>query len=537
MAGITSITTISRRLRARRHGRRDGKWIVYTADDGGKTIQLEILNVETGATRALTDDASIYTDPAFSPDGSQLAYVSTRPNGYFNVYLRPIRNGQWAGAEVAVTRDHSFGRNRLYFGEWDMHLSPAWLPDGKQLLIVSNRNVALGSGNVLRLPATADGIEQAQTVLAEQTLYRTRPDVSPDGKRFIYSSTRGAADQFSNLYVQPAAGGEPYKLTFFAHDAFHPRWSPDGEWITYISNEGGLPQLALLETHGGEQRTVAVKERRWKRPMGQLSVRVVEAETGKLAASRIYLTAADGRFYAPDDAYARINSAGDKLFHTTGSFTVTAPEGRLRLEVIKGFEFWPEKAAVEIAANKMTSVTLRLKRLTDLSARGWYSGSTHVHMNYGGNLHNTLENLLMMSAAEDQDVVNEQIANKDNRILDYQFFVKGGRPHPLSRPDRLLMVGQEYRPPFWGHVFMMGLRDHLISPFTTGYEGTAIESLYPSNTDMLRKAKAQGATVGYVQGRPKASWLMRRLAQRTRWSGRRRAARDSFLGTPRSTTG
>jgi hypothetical protein len=38
----------------------------------------------------------------------------------------------------------------------------------------------------------------------------------------------------------------------------------------------------------------------------------------------------------------------------------------------------------------------------------------------------------------------------------------------------------------------------LLSPYTTGYEGTAIESLYPSNTDMLRKAKAQGATVGYV---------------------------------------
>jgi len=37
-----------------------------------------------------------------------------------------------------------------------------------------------------------------------------------------------------------------------------------------------------------------------------------------------------------------------------------------------------------------------------------------------------------------------------------------------------------------------------MSPFTTGYEGTAIESLYPSNTDMFRKARAQGATVGYV---------------------------------------
>ena len=58
--------------------------------------------------------------------------------------------------------------------------------------------------------------------------------------------------------------------------------------------------------------------------------------------------------------------------------------------------------------------------------------------------------------------------------------------------------GQEFRPPFYGHVFMFGMRDHLLSPFTMGYEGTAIESLYPSNTDMFRKAKAQGATVGYV---------------------------------------
>ena len=94
-------------------------------------------------------------------------------------------------------------------------------------------------------------------------------------------------------------------------------------------------------------------------------------------------------------------------------------------------------------------------------------------MNYAGNLHNTLENLMMMSAAEDQDMVNEQIANKDNRILDHQYFVPGGKAHPLSTRDRVLVVGQEYRPPFYGHVFMFQLRDHLISPFTTGYIGVA----------------------------------------------------------------
>lgn len=476
----------------------DGRWLVYTADDGGQTIQLEILNAASGETHALTSDSFIYTDPVFSPDGGRLAYVSTQPNGYFNVYIREIRDGRFAGEAVAVTKDNSFGRDRLYFGEWDMHLSPSFFPDGRELLLVSNRNTPLGSGNVWRVPAVALGIEKAQVVLAEQTLYRPRPDVSIDGKRFVYASTRGSADQYNNLYVQPTSGGEPYKLTFFSDDAFHPRWSPDGEWIAYISNQGGLPQLALLETYGGEQRTIRITERIWKRPMGRLQVRTVDAQTGRETGARIHLRAADGKFYAPADAYARVSGAGDSLFHTTGTFELEVPEGPLTLTAVKGFEFWPETAEVTVAGQGITQLSVALERMADMSAKGWWSGSTHVHMNYAGNLRNSLENLMMMSAAEDQHVVNEQVANKDNRVLDYQFFVKGGGPHPISTRERLLVVGQEYRPPFYGHIFLFGMKDHLVSPFTTGYEGTAIESLYPSNTDIFRKARAQGATGGYV---------------------------------------
>ncbi|HEY0685733.1 MAG TPA: CehA/McbA family metallohydrolase [Steroidobacter sp.] len=476
----------------------DGRWIVYVADDGGGTIQLEIVEVETGKSRPLTSDNQIYMDPAFSPDGRRLAYVSTKSNGNFNVFVRALKDGQFVGDEIAVTRDNDFGRDRLYFGPMDMHIAPTWMSDGKELLLVSNRNVPLGSGNVLRMPATANGIDQATTVLAEQTLFRTRPHVSLDGKRFVYSSTRGAADQFNNLYVQPTTGGEPYKLTFFRHDAFHPRWSPDGEWIAFISNEEGLPQLQLLETYGGALRKVHITERRWKRPMTAVSVRTVDAATGRPTAARIHLTASDGKMYAPEDAYARVTGEGDRIFHQGGTFRVEVPVGPVTIEAVKGFEYTPVKTTVQALAGKVVQIDLKLQRLTDLSARGWYNGSTHVHMNYAGNLHNTPANLMMMSAAEDQDMVNTQVANKDNRILDYDHFIPGGKPHPISTPDRLLVVGQEYRPAFYGHVFMFQLHDHLISPFTTGYEGTAIESLYPSNTDMLRKAKAQGATVGYV---------------------------------------
>jgi Tol biopolymer transport system component len=475
----------------------DGKWIVYTADDGGRTIQLELLNVETGETRELTNDGFIYMDPVFSPDGARLAYVSTRPNGFFNVFVRAIKEGRWASEEIPVSREGKYSNSRLYFGVEDLHITPAWTPDGSELVLISNRGVPLGSGKIWRAPAVASGMDDARAILDEQTLYRARPDVSIDGKRFVYSSTGGAADQFSNLYVQPVSGGQPYKLTFFGHDAFHPRWSPDGESIAYIDNREGLPQLALLEVYGGGNRLVHISDRRWKRPMGVLLARTVD-DRGQPTAARIHLTAADGKFYAPTDAYARISAAGDRVFHSTGEARIEVPVGTATLTAVKGFEVWPESASVEILPNEVTVASMALRRMTDMSAKGWHNGSTHVHMNYGGNLHNTLENLMMMSAAEDQDIVLEQIANKDNRILDHQFFVPGGGAHPLSRTDMVLVVGQEYRPPFWGHVFMFGMKNHLLSPFTTGYEGTAIESLYPSNTDMFRKAKAQGASVGYV---------------------------------------
>ena len=483
---------------------RDGKWIVYTADDDGKTVQLEIVNLQTGESHALTSDTQLYTDPVFSPDDTRIAYVSSEPNGYFNIYVRPIRDGQWSGNEIALTRDHDYGKERLYFGHWDMATQPVWMPDGKELVFISNRHAEFGSGDVLRMPVEPDGIAHAKPVLREQTLYRTRPDVSIDGKRIIYSSSGGAADEFNHLYVLPIDGGEPYKVTFGSFDDFHPRWSPDGEWIAYISNEGGLPQLYLLETYGGERRKIAVTSCRWRRPMGQVHARVLDETTGLVTAARIYAVASDGKHYPPADAYARISGvrmtyrSGEHIFHSPGEFTLEAPAGKISIEAVKGFEYHPAREQIEIRAGEVANITLRLRPLVSMRAKGWYSGSTHTHMNYGGNLRNTPTNMLMMGRAENLDVVNALAANKDNRIMDWEYFVQGGGAHTASTPDELFILGEEYRPPFWGHTFMIGLRDHLISPFLTGYTGTAIESLYPTNTDMFRKAKAQGAVTGYV---------------------------------------
>jgi TolB protein len=471
----------------------DGRWIAYTADDHARGINLMLLNVHTGESAALTRGSGVNLDPAWSPDGKRLAYVAAAPNGWFNIFVMPIQNGTPV-SQIQLTADHRFGLARLYFSDYDSNIQPAWSPDGKEIVCVSNRSIPLGSGGIWRMPSEPDAMSKARLILREETLYRTRPQWSPDGKRLLYSSHRGA--QFTNLYLLPADGGEPYQLTFGQWDHFEPRWSPDGEWIVYVSNRRGLSELRLLKTYGGDDRPIEIRQRIYRRAMGTVEI-VVKDASGALTPARVYAEASDAKTYAPQDAYQRVGSRlGEHFFHTAGRSAIEVPPGKLAIEVTKGFQYKPESKTIQVATGNVTRVEFTLARASNLQAQGWYSGSNHIHMNYGGNLHNTPENLMLMAAAEDMDVIEDKICNKDNRIFDHQFFT--GAPDRRSRPDLLLYFNEEYRPPFYGHISFINLTRHLISPFTTGYEGTAIESLYPSNTDMFRLAHEQGALNGYV---------------------------------------
>ena len=81
------------------------------------------------------------------------------------------------------------------------------------------------------------------------------PQVSPDGSLVVYvvSELDRATDKTnSSLWLVPVAGGEPKRLTTAPGTNNHPRWSPDGKTIAFVSSRGGSTQVWLLPIDGGE---------------------------------------------------------------------------------------------------------------------------------------------------------------------------------------------------------------------------------------------------------------------------------------------
>jgi TolB protein len=477
----------------------DGRSVVY-ASYQNDAIELRLLDVSSGKSRAMIADGAVNVEPRWSPDGARLAFVSTAYEGRWHIFLAPLRPDGGLGPSERITEDRESGLPRYYYGTHDQYLSPTWSPDGKELIFVSNRGHIWGSGGFWRMPAR--GGVAPRELRYEETTWKARPDWSRDGKRVVYSSYLGR--QWHQLWLMTADGGDPLQLTYRGGDATAPRWSPDGTRIAFISNENGNTALHIVDVPGGRIVPVEAKRRVYLEPVGRIRLRLIDGRTGRVSPARVSITGKDGRSFAPDDAWRHADDAFDRgerrfeygYFHSRGTSVVTVPAGWVTVEISRGPEYHVIRRRVVVPANSTTAIRVMLERLADLPARGWYSGDLHVHMNYGGVYHNTPARLATQARAEDLHVVENLIVNKEGRIPDIDYF--SGAADPVSRATTLVVHDQEYHTSYWGHVGLLGLRRNVVLPGYSAYANTPAASLFPTNAAIMDLAHEQGGLTGYV---------------------------------------
>ena len=475
----------------------DGRSLVF-GRYGGNGIELWRLDLNSSRERQLTSGNAVNVEPRLSPDGKRLAWVSTQGTGHFNLFIADIGPDGLNNARLLLGERQS-KIARYYYSTYDHVLNPSWTPDGERILYVTNNEVAWGTGDIWSV--AVDNPRDRRKVLSEETSWSARPETSPDGKQVLFASYHGR--QWRQLWMTTPAGAAPLPLTFGEFDRSGARWSPDGERVAYVSNEGGNTSLAVRDLIGGATTPVIAKTLRYRKPRARLTLDIRDEE-GRSVPARVAVVGSDGRAAAPasawlhaDDGYDRkLQPSETHYFHCPFRCTIEVPSGDTTIWVQRGFRYQPWRRTVRLSVDTDELMPVKLEP-NDLPASfgKWLSADLHVHMNYGGAYRNSPENLARQAQAEDLDAVYNLIVNKEERVPDIGYPVG---VDPASSASTLIMHSQEFHTSYWGHLGLLHLSDHVLMPDFSAYQHTALASPYPFNGKVADMAHAQGALVGYV---------------------------------------
>ncbi|HSE11836.1 MAG TPA: CehA/McbA family metallohydrolase, partial [Rudaea sp.] len=473
----------------------DGRHVVFVRYQHD-ALELWQLELQSGKESALTGNKAVNVQPRYSPDGTRIAYVSTNGTGHFDLYVAQL-DGDTLAAPRRIVGERKSAVPRYYYSAFDHAIDPSWTPDGKRLVFISNREIAYGSGAIWSV--AVDAPDDLKPVYAEETTWRAQPQVAPDGRRILFSSYHGR--QWHQLWLTTIDGAAPLPVTFGEFDRTDARFSADGTRIGYISNEGGNTSLWVQTMVGGALTRIDPAQRKYRNPRAPLRVSVRD-ENGAAVPARVSVVAADGRAYAPDNAWMHADDGFDRglqpfenhYFHCAGECALDVPVGNAHVVVTRGMDYAAAQRDIQIKSNGATAqIALAPLHLPDQYGR-FVSADLHVHMNYGGRYRQNSEGLMQQARAEHLDAVFNLVVNKEERVPDIAGF---GTP-PLQKDGVLLMQAQEYHSSYWGHLGLLFLDDHYLTPGYAAYRQSALTSPYPTNGAIADLTHAQHGLVGYA---------------------------------------
>ncbi|HSP54779.1 MAG TPA: hypothetical protein VLS25_04245 [Dehalococcoidia bacterium] len=202
----------------------DGTKIAFTRVDAVSSpgvqgqYDIAVINADGSGLTMLTDDPGIDQDPAWSPDGGQIAFASYR-DGVENF-------------EIFVMASDGNGLRQLTnAGDGYVSASPSWSPDGATIVFVRGGQTI--TSDICTMRAEGGG----EVNLTSTPQGESSPDWSPDGSTIVF--TRESESFGSTIYSVGASGGYVRPLVAQPAGEGNATWSPDGTKIAFVA--GGAP--------------------------------------------------------------------------------------------------------------------------------------------------------------------------------------------------------------------------------------------------------------------------------------------------------
>ncbi|HEX8984909.1 MAG TPA: hypothetical protein VF767_05755, partial [Bryobacteraceae bacterium] len=219
----------------------DGSKIAFVwGGENNENQDIYVKDVGSGELLRITTNAAQDTSPTWSPDGKRLAWLRTSKNETA-VFMTPAVNGVHAKLTDVFPA-------RLDAAGIEAFVQPlAWSPDGKALAL--GDRMALDEPFSIYLVSAKDGSRQRITLPPERSIGDTNPAFSPDGRRIAF--VRAPSSGVNDIWVTGAHGGVPRRLTFDNRDILRQTWTPDGAYIVFSSNRTGNYNLWRIPASGG----------------------------------------------------------------------------------------------------------------------------------------------------------------------------------------------------------------------------------------------------------------------------------------------
>lgn len=198
--------------------------ITYIVKRGAR-YELQVSDADGANAQTVLASNEPIISPAWSPDGSRIAYVSFDQK-------KPI----------VVVQNLAQGTTHVVASYWGNNSAPAWSPDGSRLAVTLTKD---SIAQIYVMDASGGGLRRLMVTPAIDT----EANFSPDGKWIVFTSDRGGTPQ---IYRMPAEGGPAQRLTFEGNYNVRPRYSPDGKSVAFVQRDAGRYRIAVLEVDTGQ---------------------------------------------------------------------------------------------------------------------------------------------------------------------------------------------------------------------------------------------------------------------------------------------